>query len=281
MLTQSTDGHLSAQDSYDVHLEIIDDDEGASWDSSIDGKTSGPSSDRVLAAVSQHQFALFNSSEMLDYELMNASSLKERSNKTLLFVVPGPASFYSPVVDVTLAMDGDAFEGNLSGTRQVRLTTTWQVHVEEIETGVVEHSNYEASLLGAAPNYLGTAAWTPNLLAQVENDPSAPLMHTLEISLIGDSWIPSLGEPDDGTGPTSQLLAALTSSQDEPQGWNSQVLGALDASHVRRASSTLLVVTLPFTSSYSIAKPCVAWWLDPSTPRPLWPMGFAHSFRLP
>ena len=42
----------------------------------------------------------------------------------------------------------------------------------------------------------------------------------LTITLQDDTWTASVGEYDGGQGPTSLLLAGLTSQQEEKQGWN-------------------------------------------------------------
>ena len=143
---------------------------------------------------------------------------------------------------------GAAFVSNVS--TRVRLRSVWEMHVEEIPTGVVERNNYESKLRSPAATHLASAGWTPNLLAQVGSD--APLAHTLEFTLVGDAWAPSVGVPG---APTTALLGSLRSAQNEPQGWNNVVLPALTADNVERRSDTLVVITLPISTNYSILKP--------------------------
>jgi ABC-type multidrug transport system fused ATPase/permease subunit len=93
---------------------------------------------------------------------------------------------------------GAAFVSNVS--TRVRLRSVWEMHVEEIPTGVVERNNYEAKLRSPAATYLASDGWTPNLLAQVGS--GAPLNPTLEFTLLGDAWAPSVGAPG---APTTAL----------------------------------------------------------------------------
>ena len=243
---------INVTDAYEVQIQALG--EHANWAPSIAvGGDSSPASGVVINAVALYQPELFNETFLGAYLPMNASHLTQRTNTSLRYLAHVPSDFYCEPVDVTFSLAAGAFAANASAL--VRLRTRWLMHVEEVHTGVTERHNYEASLFGPAPTYLATDVWTPNLLSQAQSNPSAPLMHTLELHLYGDSWVPAIGQADSGTGPTSQLLAALTSTQQEPGGWNRVILQSLDASHVTRADDVMVTITLPYTANYSIIRP--------------------------
>ena len=122
---------------------------------------------------------------------------------------------------------------------------------EEIPTGVYEYYSDESSLRSAAPSHLASGLWYPSLASQLAG--GAALRHTLELQLGGDTWVTDLGE--EGSASSSALLAALTSAQDEPRGWNSVVRAQLTAASLERVSDILAVITLPDAANYSIDKP--------------------------
>ena len=245
---------VNVSEAYRLVFDIVD--VGQTWANSICACALSAAAGVVLRAVEAHQYDLRNETLMVDHPVLNASHLLVRQNTTLTFMLPVPPSFYSQPIDVILLMPSGAFEANTTATR-VRLRTERLMHIEEMHTGAVRRGTEEDSLLQPAPARFATTSWIPNLRAQRRRDSSTPLLHTLEIHLYGDSWVPRLGTPDrfGAHGPTVQLIASLVSAQQETNGWNQVMLASLDASHVARESATKVVIKLPCTANYSILQP--------------------------
>ena len=272
---------INVSESYTVDLEALD--TSAVWLHDEAAIAGSDASNVVLGAIAAQQPGLFNASLLGEAAVLNASHLVARAlrtNITLRYVLPVPADFYSlPVENATFRLSGVAFESNRSTL--VKMSSTWNMHVEEIPTGVVEQHNYEASLRVPAPSHLATDGWTPNLLAQALSlPPSSPLGHTLEIELLGDTWVTNLGEEADAS--TAALLGALRSEQQEERGWNFVVLAALTPSAVRRASDTLVVITLPISANYSTVRPeTITITLPSATVRSAAPIDVSSAVSMP
>ena len=254
----------NVSESYQLQLDIQQDTSSqpfeslSRWAPSLG--TPGPSeaSDQLLSALRALPvgIALSNVSTMDEHDLLNYSHVRLLDNFTLRLNVTVPRDLYTPVVNLTLADLPSTIFACCNATRPVQLVVTWFEHVEEVPTGVFERYNDEASLVALAPSHLVSSAWQPNLLSAWQPNlasGASTLQHTLEISLYGDAWKPDLGEP--GSQATAQLLAGLTSAQNEPRGWNAVVQARLSAANLRRESDTLAVITLPNSADYSVDAP--------------------------
>ena len=248
----------NVSESYQLQLDIQQDTSNqpfeslSRWAPSLGTPDPSEASDQLLSALRALPvgIALSNVSTMGEHNLLNYSHMRLLDNFTLRLNVTVPRDLYTPVVNLTLADLPSTVFACCNATRPVQLVVTWFEHVEELPTGVFERYNDEASLVALAPSHLVSGAWQPNLLAQAG---ASTLQHTLEISLYGDAWKPELGEP--GSQATAQLLAGLTSAQNEPHGWNAVVQARLSAANLRRESDTLAVVTLPNSADYSVDAP--------------------------
>ena len=70
----------------------------------------------------------------------------------------------------------------------------------------------------------------------------AAQQHTLRIRLSGDVFVAAVGiEPE----ATRMVLRGISSSQDEPHGWNALVLPSLDPMYVSRPDERTFEVQLP------------------------------------
>ena len=71
---------------------------------------------------------------------------------------------------------------------------------------------------------------------------------TLIITLTGNTWHANVGSAG---AETTALINGLDSAQGEPNGWNTEVQGGLNDTHVVQNSPTLVTITLPAFASYA------------------------------
>ena len=86
------------------------------------------------------------------------------------------------------------------------------------------------------------------------DDIRAPPPVKLAIDVYNDEWTPTLGMAT-GADLTRELLASLTSAQDEPHGWNAVVGAGLEYSDLYREDAATLTITVPQFADYEITAP--------------------------
>eukprot|EP00163_Fabomonas_tropica_P034660 TRINITY_DN96_c0_g1_i7.p1 TRINITY_DN96_c0_g1~~TRINITY_DN96_c0_g1_i7.p1 ORF type:complete len:4713 (-),score=554.72 TRINITY_DN96_c0_g1_i7:428-12508(-) len=145
---------------------------------------------------------------------------------------------------------------------QVRITlpsiSTYFIAADEVLTVTIP----SAALAGGASmiatptltitdSLSGTAAITGTIQDATKNKEEDIVAggSTIVITLTSDQWQPSVGGLN---GLTLSVLNGIVSSQNEASGFNSQVKPLLTASHLVRNSNTVVTITLPPVSGYSI-----------------------------
>ena len=78
----------------------------------------------------------------------------------------------------------------------------------------------------------------------------------LTVTLIGDSWAPTIGQRGSGTAAslTAQVLRSFISAQDEDSGWNAVVLQALVHSDLSYVDGSSITLSLPPFPAYDLLK---------------------------
>ena len=99
----------------------------------------------------------------------------------------------------------------------------------------------------------GTVSMSGTLTAAVDEAAvRSTQAYTLQFSLSGDAWQPSVGLDD---GASLALIQGLTSAQSEAFGWNSMVQPMLSSSDLTRVDDTTVLLTVQQFAGYDISSP--------------------------
>ena len=90
------------------------------------------------------------------------------------------------------------------------------------------------------------------LVQAYESDLRSSASHSLDVTLSGDTWLPSVGL--DG-GASALLLQGVSSAQSEPGGWNQAVQPLLTSADVVRLDAQTVRLTIPQRANYDVVMP--------------------------